>query len=336
MLLIFPFCAKDKPIAKRLADWISELGGVSNHDCLMAVHIDTNSDGVREVLEGCFKRVAEFSVDDLDTSYPLVANNMWKRSAQHVADMNESMPWFWIEPDAVPLVPEWLDRIEAEYLEKKKPFLLDQVITPSSVHNSGIGVYPAKVRNYTTKLWALEHIPWDVFFKEDFTPNTHHTALIHDKFYEEWGKLDSGPPVFPDAESLKKIEPDAVIFHRNKDGSLIKLLRGGESLPSPVVQIDSVSAPIPATAGTLAITSLLARIEALEAAVFPAQRNGVVASASEQSEDRGLCVPPSLKPPRQPRQSSKAKIKPKRQYTPEQLTALRERMANARAARKAA
>jgi len=263
MLVIIAFCAKDKPIAERLASWIAELGGVKKHDCLLAVHIDTKSTGVIETLQGCFGRVAEFSVDDTETIYPFIANMMWKRSAQHVADMNESMPWLWLEPDAVPIVPEWLDRIEEEYKTCGKPFMLDQVITPNSVHNSGVGVYPAKVRDYTMNLWNLANIPWDVFFKEDFTPKTHHTELIHDKFYKVWDDPTSGAPVFPDAESLSIIESKAVLFHRNKDGSLIQRLRearGGVvaarashssevlgSIPSPETTKVFITNPGPAT-----------------------------------------------------------------------------------------
>lgn len=225
MIIALAFCSKNKDITVRLMQWLSELGWMDKHDCLLGVHADTDSHGVIEVAQRIFKRAAEFTIDDTETIYPFIANVMWKRCAMHIADMNESAPWFWLEPDAVPLVPEWLDWIEAEYKRAGKPFLLDRVITPTSTHNSGIGVYPARVRDYTMQLWNLSNVPWDVFFKDDFTPHTQHTTLIHDKFYAVMGDPKSGEPTFPDAASLAQIESGAVIFHRNKDGSLIQRLR---------------------------------------------------------------------------------------------------------------
>lgn len=242
MIVALAFCAKNKEITVRLMQWLSELGWLDKHDCLLGVHADTDSSGVLDVAQRIFRRAAEFTIDDPETIYPFIANVMWKRCAMHIADMNESAPWFWLEPDAVPLVPEWLDWIEAEYKRAGKPFLLDRVVTPNSTHNSGTGVYPARVRDYTHQLWNLSNVPWDVFFKDDFTPHTMHTTLIHDKFYAVWDDPKSGEPTFPDAASLAQIESGAVIFHRNKDGSLIARLR--ESRGNKVFREANVAAQV--------------------------------------------------------------------------------------------
>lgn len=340
MLCVIAYCAKDKDTTVRLANWIAELGGVGNHDCILGVHTDTDTTGIYDVLAGAFRRVGSFLIDEEATIYPFIANQMWKRCAQHVADgIDEPQPWFWLEPDAVPLTPNWLDAIEAEYKAVNKPFLLDKVVTPTSVHNSGVGVYPARVRDYTTQLWNLANIPWDVFFKEDFTPHTHHTGLIHDKFYAKWDDPTSGPPVFPDAQSLDIIEPRAVLFHRNKDGSLIDRLRerGGMS-KTPIQEVIESMKPgafpnrlgLPDRSEPSEIELLKSRIEALEVIVFPA-RNGAAASAPVQAGDKGVsCVsPPSLKPPRLRRKATKKDTR-----TPEEIQAAKDRMAKARAGRK--
>ena len=191
---------------------------------------------------------------------------MWHECVKTVADQF-NVPWFWMEPDAVPLTPDWLDKIEDEYLAAKKPFMLDKVITPTRSHNSGVGVYPGRVRDYTQRLWELSGgSPWDVFLAEEFTPFTHHTGLIHDKFYRVWEDPKSGPPVFPDAESLSIIEPGAVLFHRNKDGSLIERLResrGSVSVTHPVLIGGEIvgATPAPATTGVDAMLRKIAELE---------------------------------------------------------------------------
>jgi hypothetical protein len=304
VILVIAFCQKDKATTVRLANWLAELGGTSKHDLLLAFHEDTTPDPIHEILKPHFNHVGGFKISDPETTYPAIANIMWHECVKTVADQF-NVPWFWMEPDAVPLVPDWLDRIEDEYLAAKKPFMLDRVVTPTRSHNSGVGVYPGKVRDYTIRLWELSNIPWDVFLAEEFTPFAHHTGLIHDKFYRVWEDPNSGPPVFPDAESLSIIEPGAVLFHRNKDGSLIDRLResrGGVSVTRPVLIGGEIAGATPAPA-TVDADALLRRIAELE----------------EKLKTQTVTTPVT---------------DGKKQRTPEQMQAAKDRMAKARAGRK--
>jgi hypothetical protein len=160
------------------------------------------------------------------------------------------------------------------------------------------------VRDYTIRLWELSNIPWDVFLAEEFTPFTHHTALIHDKFYRVWEDPNSGPPIFPDAASLSIIEPGAVLFHRNKDGSLMDRLResrGGVIAAQPHSSaVGACSSQAPATVDT---DALLRRIAELEEKL---KLQTVTTSVTEGKKQRTL----------------------------EQIQAAKDRMAKARAGRK--
>lgn len=237
MRVVLAFCDKDKAVAVRLAHWIRDLGGVEKHDCLLTVARSTNSVGVIEVLREAFKSVTEFVPYDDSDKYPDGASLLWKRTAELVAEEKNPRPWFWIEPDAVPLRSTWVDEIEAEYataVARKKPFMHDLVVTPTSRHNSGLGVYPAVVRNYTGAvtgrlLYMLENHSWDVYFSPDFMPHTHHTELIQDVFWQHY-KPDIAPE-FPDAKSLSYLDPKACIFHRQKSGNLIQRLRERHTPP---------------------------------------------------------------------------------------------------------
>jgi hypothetical protein len=304
VILVIAFCQKDKATTVCLANWIAELGGTSRHDLLLAFHEDTTPDPIHEILKPHFNHVGGFKISDPETTYPAIANIMWHECVKTVADQF-NVPWFWMEPDAVPLVPDWLDKIEDEYLAAKKPFMLDRVTTPTRSHNSGVGVYPGRVRDFTLRLWELANIPWDVFLAEEFTPFTHHTGLIHDKFYRVWEDPNSGPPVFPDFESLSIIEPGAVLFHRNKDGSLIERIResrGGVSVTRPVLIGGEIAGATPAPA-TVDADALLRRIAELE----------------EKLKAQTVTTPVT---------------DGKKQRTPEQIQAAKDRMAKARAGRK--
>lgn len=230
MLVIIPFFAGDKPLAVRLAERIAELGGAGKHDCLLSIHKDTDSAGVIEPLRGAFRRVAEFSINDdmivEREQHAYAANLMWKRTANHVADMNEPADWFWLEPDAVPLSSGWLDSIASAHEKSGKPFLHTLVETPRGRSNSGCGVYPAKVRDYTDRMWELSNVSWDVLLYPDFAPHTAYTNLIQDIGFLPGTKA---LPTFPDAASLSILHPEAVLFHRCKDGTLIDRLKERES-----------------------------------------------------------------------------------------------------------
>jgi len=321
MLVIIPFFRGDKPQAERLAAWIAELGGVGKHDCLLAVHKDTDSAGVIEPLQKAFRRVAEFSItDDMIVEreqHAYAANIMWKRTANHVADMNEPADWFWLEPDAVPLSSGWLDAIAEAHAKSGKAFLHCLVETPRGRSNSGCGVYPAKVRDFTDRLWELSDTSWDVLLYPDFAPHTAYTNLIQDiGFLPGTQTL----PTFPDAASLSILAPGAVLFHRSKDGSLIGRLRPMPEIISPnklkALEIDAkllsgIGTPIPfdpEPTESERLKELLERIADLEARL--AERN-------------------NPKPPIR----VKTKGKQKRVITPEHKAKLREALAKAREAK---
>src|SRR5688572_5937982 len=82
-----------------------------------------------------------------------------------------------------------------------------------------------QVRNYTDRLWELSDTSWDVLLYPDFAPHTAYTNLIQDiGFLPGTKEL----PTFTDAASLSVLSPNAVLFHRCKDGSLIDRLREKE------------------------------------------------------------------------------------------------------------
>lgn len=223
MLVVLPFCAADRAATLNLAAWIGELGGCHNHDMLLIHGHDTTPDGVKEAFEKVFRSVKVTSPVDDVRGWPQGPNSMFSAAVWYVFQFLK-VPFLWMEPDAIPLVRDWIDRIEAEYKEKGKAFMGWRVDEPYvCVHMSGVAVYPAYALNFfSERLLSLENEAFDTFLKDNIMRDVHWTRLIHHKFWMSEGVQ----PTFPTKESTSFVNDDAVIFHRNKDHTLIDRLRG--------------------------------------------------------------------------------------------------------------
>lgn len=227
MLACIAYCGKDYDQAKKLAAWIEELGGVKNHDCLLTVAKGISTNGVLEPLKRAFKSVSVHIPYDDREGWPFGPNHLWKRTVQHISlgtkgsFKREPCAFLWIEPDCVPLKSTWMDDWEAAYLSGKRPFMGGLVTTVEGRQKlTGIAIYPFNVMHYAEGFVKLNDIPFDVMFSKSFSANAQDTKLLHGIY-----NVGDKPPTFPDSDSLKILNADAVLFHRCKDGTLIDRLR---------------------------------------------------------------------------------------------------------------
>lgn len=347
MLCAIPFCARDKAQAVRLAEWIARIGGVKAHDCLLVVHKDTDSVGVIEPLTEAFGRIAELVItDDMIVEreqHTYAANLMWKRTVNHIADMNESQPFLWLEVDCTPIPDDgrgnWLDAIAGAYKLFGKPFMHDLVRTPRGRSNSGCGVYPAKVRDYTSRLWELADVSWDILLYEDFARHTAYTTLIQDIGFLADGKT---LPTFPDQDSLSIIRPEALLFHRCKDETIIDRLRERENW----LESSHGRAPVPSgldasleeTGGAVRLGASHPSAPAVDPEIERhaweewKKREGELLTRIAKLESDLAYANATYHPPK-PVAISRGKSKPKASRSPEQQAAIDARMAKVRAGR---
>lgn len=247
MLTALHFCAKDRHLAFGLLQWIQELGGAKNHELLLVTGVHTASMGMHAELELLAHEVfgkAEFRITDTqdEGGWPSSANNAW-RDTIIFSRMKIGKPFLWLEPDCTPLTSDWLDRIDAEYNAAGKPFLGAEVTVPQH-RMSGIGIYPPDFVRYTSRLHMLQrNVPFDQYFAQDIVPNANFTPLIQNVWNVEFGKPET-IPTFPDQESLKLLDPKAVLFHRCKDLSLIQRLREKRPANAVPVEIEDQDDPL--------------------------------------------------------------------------------------------
>lgn len=225
MIVALAFCDNDMANAIDVLGWMRELDGQhTRHQCVLVGSKGMNRDkldAVHAAARGAFQTVhfiQPFMPDE--RGWPMSCNTLFKAAASYI-EQTLNLPWFWNEPDCIPLKPAWLDALEADYLGCRKPFMGTMFSKPWP-HITGTAVYPPSVRRHSQKMALASIKPWDVIDAVEIIRKAHQTQLIQ----HSWGDVATNtPPTFPNLESLKQIRPQAVVFHRCKDGSLIKRLR---------------------------------------------------------------------------------------------------------------
>lgn len=227
LLVVFPFCNRDGALALENMRWISELNRSYDYEILLS-HDEVTAPKLIEAMKGaatCFRKVHELTYPAATTGM-LPHSNAFKQAAWHVQDYFRC-PFLWMEADAIPLKPEWLDVLWREYQRGGKHFA--GPIVPAMLHMNGTGIYPPDAPDRIPKALEATHDAWDTAMKAE---------MIHDCFdlshvwMHCWGSVGGRPhpfggqPMsFTDANNLKWIPPNAVVWHRCKDASLIHRLR---------------------------------------------------------------------------------------------------------------
>lgn len=233
MLVVIPTHAGDIHQAIALLEWILKLGQNKNHDCLIVADGGTPFDKTvraREVAGAIFREVRLTTNEREVKGWPDGCYSLFRTAVEFI-EKYWPQPFLILEPDAIPLRTDWLNVIALDYglpiggaarfvghiYEGEGQFAGRKFM-------SGIAVYPADT---ATRLPRRNHaVHWDVDGAEVMVSQGSHTNLIRHLF----GEMNN-PPTFARARvpgtNVFDLEwlGDAAIFHRNKDGSLIRLLR---------------------------------------------------------------------------------------------------------------
>lgn len=221
MLIIFSYCHKDLEQALKLTGWIKELGAGKNHS-LLPIR-DSRAEEIPGFDQIFGKVYPEIIVTDDYNSWPDAPNEMFCKAARHI-QFNQKEPWLFLEPDAILLQPDGFDKIEAEYKRVKRPFMGAFVpkFHDSPDHMSGIAVYPGELVNYAGPMLLSTGtgIAFDLIAADTVLAQANLTDLI---------QRHPQPITFTSREQMRnEITSECVLYHPDKTGSLIDLLRGVE------------------------------------------------------------------------------------------------------------
>lgn len=238
LLVVLPYCQRDYKLAESLLDWSASLGRNIGHHCLLVADSSVGK-SERTALAESAKKSFDGAATMIVMTRPVgfAPNFMFLDAARHVSQCYK-IPWLWLEPDCVPLCPEWTRSLADGYAGCPKRYM-GQFVDGNGTNGvpklslSGVSVYPHDAYADFEKRSALtsEIVAWDMESAEAIVPRARHTNLIH----HFWGQRDL-PPTFvekrnestsypPGTLDITFLHRDAVLFHRCKDGSLIRCLR---------------------------------------------------------------------------------------------------------------
>lgn len=209
--------------------WCEKLGEQKDHDALIVADCGTDASKVQEarnIARRVFKSAIIVTNEKHTAGWVEGPRSLFVAASKYAA--NSGQPFLLMEPDAIPLKSGWLDTL-AEAYERSGAQYMGHVYacnlpgSPESIM-SGIGVYPPSVYELALKLCANQ--AWDVELAPALFGVARNTPLI----FHFWGEKNR-PPTFAnegvegtEVFGLSRLPKYAVIFHRNKDGTLIHQL----------------------------------------------------------------------------------------------------------------
>lgn len=251
MLTVFPFYEGDVDRMLQLLEWIHDLGGCRNHGVLLVADAGTDWQRcleVKKLAAKSFKTASMITNEKSVIGWIEGPKSLFLAGAKYAAE--RGVPFLQMETDAIPLNLLWLDVIDKAYRECRKPYMGKVYSSnapqfpPSCL--SGIAVYPPAVAQYESAI--KQGANWDLVLSNYVIPMAEYTPLI----VHVWGEKDL-PPTFckrklaapVNAFHLDDIPKEAVIWHRNKDGTLIELLREKFGLKKKELPASTMTSPQP-------------------------------------------------------------------------------------------
>lgn len=181
---------------------------------------------IEELARKSFEKVEKVPDREGLTGWPEGPNSCFRQGAWHF--FGRQQDWLNMESDCWPITdgPEWMDYIERDWNQAKKEgkFFMGDLLPGGNgyaEHMSGNAVWSWQTPNFSAKTVQAVNAAYDIVDPGPIVANMQRTPLIQDIFTHPPGLV----PTFKDFESLAIIRPSAVLFHRNKDFTLIRRIR---------------------------------------------------------------------------------------------------------------
>lgn len=230
MLTVFPFYEDDTDRMLQLLEWIHDLGGCPTHEALLVADAGVDWKVSREIVAASrtsFKKSTLITNGESVIGWIEGPKSLFLAAAQYAS--KKGVPFLQMETDAIPLKRGWMDTISEAYRQGGRPYMghvyKNDLPQFPAFCLSGIAVYPPSVFSYKNAI--AQGQCWDMTLSNFVIADTQPTKLIH----HVWGERDN-PPTFVRVKkdssrqpfTLADIPKEAVVFHRNKDFSLVRLL----------------------------------------------------------------------------------------------------------------
>lgn len=234
MIIVLPFYSGDAWLAAKNLLWWTELDGKVPYEAILSCDTKTDAAEVTGLAKQFFKKVHQFRYEPLrENKWPLNQNHAFNSLCWHIYHNFPKQSFLWVETDSIALSPGWIQAIEACHIAGKKPFT-GHWNYATGVFN-GVAVYPPNISRYSQRAMMATMIegnqpPWDVYCSKEVEP---HLNKANHLFQHIWRDDATGEAHhFTTTEQVARVVREGVVlFHRDKTGSIIDVLRGtGPSL----------------------------------------------------------------------------------------------------------
>ena len=263
MNIVFAYHNGDADLAMESAKAITAMGINMRHKAYVCTRTGTKDcNTVIQELKKSFPEVDQLVAQDGFDGWPLGPNQMFSDVA--AAMYSTKVPFYFWEPDCVPMKEGWLDDLDAEY--HKKVGIMGHLYEGGMASNGkniykmivGSAVYPPNFLDFCPSAQSLSTYnlayknagtipePWDVRCRWNFMKIGRDTPLIRTYWKSVNYQWKDGKIVFyaedPEAQAVQGVTcPDriissqAVVIHGCKDGSLHKMAQEGFPIPQSVL-----------------------------------------------------------------------------------------------------
>ncbi len=251
LIVVVPVCRADFHLAIKWLKWVKRMdaqyyGTDYPIDIVLFLAASVEQE-LRDQLDGELDGVPNIAYDVNpiyyevpELGYAAMANQMFRQALEMVELKFPGRPMLWCEPDCIPLQEDWIRIIQADYYAAGKPFMGDFHAPGKIPHMTGNAVYPPDWRTQAPSLALLPNPRpqqgWDSMCAHETVPKSHRSCRIQQTWLVPTPRFT--------ADNIKMIHPEAVLFHRCKDGTLIDVLcekRGWDLIPLG----DAITGPAP-------------------------------------------------------------------------------------------
>jgi hypothetical protein len=267
MNIVFAYHNGDAELAMLSAKAITAMGINMRHKAIVCAPEETAlTHEITEELKKSFPEVGRIFAQDGFNGWPLGPNQMFSDASTHCYRYQE--PWYFWEPDCVPMAKDWVDKLEKEFKSEPNK-IMGSLIGGGMASNGknvyrlivGSAIYPSKFLDYCGLAASLYNYnvayrtsgvvpePWDVRCRWVFLQHGRNTELIKSYWKSVNYQWKDGNIVFfaedPEAQSIQGVTcPDrtvtnkALVVHGCKDGSLHRMAIAGFPMPSDSTGLD--------------------------------------------------------------------------------------------------
>lgn len=215
--------------------WLEQLsqrpvGGLRDTPCVLVTNgvVGSMVSSARKQLKSIFGQVEVIRLNGKVNTWPAAQNLVFKTALSFVSGCDDML---WTESDVVFLKDSWLSDLLREWDSRLvfHKFMGALIETTYCNHVSGVAIYGSNWKKACPSLVEQSDLAWDVACARDILPYSKFTTTIQQVF----GSVK--PPEIGD------IRPGACLFHQDKSGHLIDLLRAKlPPIPKPKTPAASI------------------------------------------------------------------------------------------------